>query len=300
MNLDLHIILRRMFMKIVRFKQNPIITPDMDGRMGNNINGPSLIRAPDWLEDPLGRYYLYFAHHHGKYIRLAYANRLEGSWTTYEPGTLKLEDAFCRGHIASPDVHVDDEKGEIRMYYHGPESGKGQISRVAISKDGVHFTAFPEILGSSYFRVFRWGGYYYALGMPGIFYRSMDGLTNFEQGPTLFTEDMRHTALKLDGNKLSIFYSNAHDCPERILLSTIELTPDWMKWKASEPVTILEPEMEYEGAELPLEPSARGWAPEQVRQLRDPGIFREDGMTYLLYSVAGEHGIAIAELREGC
>jgi len=285
-------------MKIIRFKQNPIITSNMDGKMGSNINGPSLIRVPDWLDSPLGQYYLYFAHHKGQYIRLAYADRLEGPWKTYELGTLKLEDSFCKGHIASPDVHVDDEKHEIRMYYHGTEPEKGQISRAAISKDGIHFTAFPEILGASYFRVFQWSGYYYALGMPGIFYRSIDGLTDFEQGTTLFTEDMRHTALKLDGNILSVFYSNAHDCPERILMSTIELTPDWMTWKKSAPAIILEPEMEYEGAELPFEPSARGWAPERVKQLRDPAIFSECGRTYLLYSVAGEHGIAIAELRD--
>jgi hypothetical protein len=35
-----------------------------------------------------------------------------------------------------------------------------------------------------------------------------------------------------------------------------------------------------------------------VRQLRDPAIFREDGRTWLLYSVAGENGIAIAELKD--
>jgi len=286
-------------MNIVRFEENPIITPHMGGRMGDNINGPSLIRVPDWLENPLGRYYLYFGHHKGQYIRLAYADRLEGPWTAYEPGTLKLEGSFCDHHVASPDVHVDDDRRELRMYYHGPMKGKGQVSRVALSRDGIRFTCLPEILGSSYFRVLRWGGYHYALGMPGIFYRSLDGLTGFERGPTLFTEDMRHTALKLDGNTLSIFYSNAYDCPERILLSTIELTPDWMSWTASEPVTVLEPELDYEGADLPLEPSIRGWAPEPVRQLRDPAVFREEGRTYLLYSVAGEHGLAIAEMKEG-
>jgi hypothetical protein len=34
----------------------------------------------------------------------------------------------------------------------------------------------------------------------------------------------------------------------------------------------------------------------QVNQLRDPAIFEEDGRTYLLYAVAGESGIAIAEI----
>ena len=34
-----------------------------------------------------------------------------------------------------------------------------------------------------------------------------------------------------------------------------------------------------------------------VRQLRDPFVFREDGKTYLFYAVAGETGIAMAELQ---
>ncbi len=283
-------------MRVERLPNNPIIKPHMDDRMGDNINGPSLIRVPDWLENPLGKYYLYFAHHRGEYIRLAYADSLEGPWTTYEPGTLHLKEAFCNHHIASPDVHIDSEKREMRMYYHGPVPDKGQQSKVAISKDGIHFTAYPEDLGTSYFRVFQWNGYTHALAMPGIFYRSKDGLTNFEQGPTLFTEHMRHLALKLDGNLLSVFYSNAFDCPEHILYATLQLTPNWMDWKASEPQTVLKPETDYEGADLPLEPSKRGWIPTRARQLRDPAIFRENGNTYLLYSIAGEHGIAISRL----
>lgn len=268
----------------------------MDGRMGNNINGPSLVRVPDWLTDPLGQYYLYFAHHKGKYIRLAYADGLEGPWTIYEPGALELEDAFCSDHVASPDVHVDAGKREIRMYYHGVVRERTQRSKVAVSANGTDFTAHPESLGNAYFRVFQWEGYYYALGMPGTFYRSKDGLTNFEQGPTLFSKDMRHAALRLDGSILSVFYSHVSDQPERILLSKIDIDHDWMEWKESAPVTVLEPETEYEGVNLPLKPSVRGWAPERVRELRDPAIYQEGERTYLLYSVAGERGIAIANL----
>ena len=96
----------------------------------------------------------------------------------------------------------------------------------------------------------------------------------------------------------TVFFSNAGDCPEHILMATIQLTSDWRHWRASEPASVLMPEMAYEGADLPLLASQRGWSPERVRQLRDPGIFREAERTYLLYSVAGEHGIAIAELLE--
>src|SRR5438067_6281806 len=93
----------------VRLPNNPIITPELSRSIGDNINGPSLIRVPDWVASPLGRYYLYFAHHQGKFIRLAYANALAGPWKIYEPGTLRLDEvSTCHNHIASPDVHVDD------------------------------------------------------------------------------------------------------------------------------------------------------------------------------------------------
>src|SRR5712692_4214378 len=70
-------------MKIACLAQEPIIRPHMDDRMGDNINGPSLIRVPDWVEKLLGRYYLYFAHHDGRYIRLAYSDDLLGPWTMH-------------------------------------------------------------------------------------------------------------------------------------------------------------------------------------------------------------------------
>lgn len=268
--------------------------------MGDNINGPSLIRVPDWIEKPLARYYLYFAHHDGDYIRLAYSDELRGPWTSYHEGVLPLRDALFAGHVASPDVHVDHAHRRMRLYYHGsdtPSGGGGKrTTRVALSDDGLHFTAHPGHLGLPDFRVFHWDGYEYASAMPGVFYRSRDGLSDFEEGPTLFTRNMRHTALKLDGSILSVFYTNAGDCPERILCSTIDLTPDWRRWVASEPIVVLEPELDYEGGNLPRVPSVRGLVSEPVCQLRDPAIFREGGHTYLLYSAAGEHGIAIAEL----
>ena len=95
-------------MTIKRLAHGPIIYPELDASIGTNINGPSLIRVPDWLPDRLGTYYLYFGHHQGKYIRLAYADRLEGPWTIYKPGTLQLKETRCHGHVASPDVHIDN------------------------------------------------------------------------------------------------------------------------------------------------------------------------------------------------
>ena len=302
--------------QFVRFENNPIIKPSMLlGDNGENINGPSLIRVPEWVSEPLGKYYLYFAHHKGSYIRMAYSDSVTGPWTVYTPGTLQLKSTVCDSvppgmvaykHVASPDVHVDEAAGEIRMYFHCPAFLGGdpaeranyrQVTLVAKSSDGLNFDAGEELLGRPYFRVFRWDDAYYALGMPGVFYRSSDGLTDFVEGPTLFTRDMRHSALKLDGNILHVFYTIVGESPERILLSKVDLTPDWMHWKETEPVVVLEPELPYEGGHLPLAPSARGAILEPVRQLRDPAIFLEGDEIYLLYSVAGEQGIAIGELQ---
>ena len=128
-------------MRFQRFDANPIITLDLSPTLEGNINGPSLIQAPLWLENPLAKYYLYFAHHKGSYIRLAYADHLEGPWQIHEPGTLRLENSFCYDHIASPDIHVDNDKREIRMYYHGWASD-AQRAKVAVSKDGISFTYY--------------------------------------------------------------------------------------------------------------------------------------------------------------
>jgi hypothetical protein len=53
------------------------------------------------------------------------------------------------------------------------------------------------------------------------------------------------------------------------------------------------------GADAPLKPSLRSTAYGYVNQLRDPAIYEENGRTFLLYAVAGESGIAIAEVQFG-
>ena len=312
-------------MKIERLADNPIISPSSSESIGTNINGPSLIRVPTWVSQPLGRYYLYFAHHKGKHIRLAYADRVEGPWTIHEPGVMRLEDSLfptsidvsrlseqlrqrlrlikteaddpLACHIASPDVIVVPETREIRMYYHGLLETARQGSRVAVSSNGLDFTPLPDVVPRTYLRVFQWLGYYYALAMPGIFYRSNDGLTGFEEGPNLFNEDMRHAALMVYGETLYVFWTEVGDAPEHILLSTINITGDWHSWRATNPLDVLMPENEWEGANQPAEPSVRGAIDRPVNQLRDPCIFQEGDNCWFLYTVAGESGIAIAELQ---
>ncbi|MGC8862982.1 MAG: hypothetical protein ACP5R5_09450 [Armatimonadota bacterium] len=126
-----------------RLAQKPIVHSDIDDTIGTNINGPSLIRAPHWIDRPLGLFYLYFAHHRGEFIRLAYAADLRGPWHIYRTGTLRLDQTVCRGHIASPDVHVDPERREIVMYFHGCID-EGQRTFLATSRDGLEFRASDQ------------------------------------------------------------------------------------------------------------------------------------------------------------
>jgi hypothetical protein len=320
--------------RVERIGDGPIISPETDPSIGHNIQGPSLVRVPDWVANRLGRYYLYFADHKGSHIRLAYADRLEGPWKIHQPGALNLTDTpfphtpppftdqqmadyrtraaavgldleqfpdlakeMTTPHVASPDVHVDEENRRFVMYYHGLEAFAQQVTRVATSSDGINFTAGNEVLGRTYWRAFPHEGMTYALAMPGILYRSADPLSGFEQGPTLFNPDMRHSAVFRRGNALYVVWTQvATDPPERLLLSTIDISGPWHTWRESEPVEILRPEKDYEGANLPLTKSVRSFAPGPVNQLRDPAIYEENGRIYLLYAVKGESGIALAEL----
>jgi len=305
-----------LMVQAARLGSQPLLTPESSSSIGENLNGPSLIAVPRWVQHPLGKYYLYFAHHEGKYIRLAYADNLLGPWKVYEPGTLKLDQVpACFDHIASPDVHLDQQRREIVMYFHCPTrqpgqplntaAGQGvdislQNTLLAVSRDGVRFTPQGGVLGPAYFRVFHWRDMYYAICRGGQLFRSRDGRSAFEPGPELFPKSahlLRHAAVDLNGDTLDLYYSRIGDEPESILVSEVKLTPEWSEWKASAPQIVLEPGTRYEGADLPLAPSQIGLAPTPVRELRDPFVFRDRGRRYLLYTIAGESGIAMAELR---
>jgi len=287
--------------------------------------------VPDWVTAPLGKYYLYFADHKGAYIRLAYADSLIGPWKIHRPGSLQLgrshfltsppdisdeqlalietnrikagvklmhgiKEEITTPHIASPDVHVDSKNQRILMYFHGLEGLAHQVTRLAISADGIHFDALPQILAKTYFRAFEWDKHTYGLAMPGQIYRSRTPEGPFEMGPILFNQHMRHAAVLLQGETLNVFWTEVGDTPEHIKLSKIDLTGDWQQWSEGPAVEILKPQRPWEGADAKLVPSVRSVAYGKVNQLRDPAIFLEGEDIYLLYAVAGESGIGIVRL----
>ena len=299
----------------------PILSVEQFPELGGNINGPSLIRSPAWLSDSPARYLLYFAHHEGESIRLAVSDHLEGPWKLHKPDPLSLasshfatqspceenlasdvRNAIEAGddgnypHIASPDIQVDNNAQQIRMYFHGREKNGRQYTRVALSQDGFHFAAQQELLGNPYCRVFRHENWYYAISMPAQLYRSANGLNAFQSGPCLIEEPIRHHAiLQLEG-RCYIFWTRVGDSPERVLVSELNTDDDWGLWSMSAGVEIHRPERIWEGATITSGASRYGGSMQAVNQLRDPAIFVENERIFLLYSVCGEQGIALGEL----
>ena len=320
--------------KVARFTQNPLITTRTARSLGSNVNGPAVIRVPDWVQRPLGRYYMYFANHMGEFIRLAYANELTGPWKIHEPGALHVRDTamFRPGpdpketlddfytHVASPEILVDHTQRRIVMWFHGwwtngenwpadpaaarawaQKSGYSQFTQAAVSTDGLQFGAEPAITRTPYLRVFQHDAYYYAVSRLGRLSRSKDSLASFELGPNPFRDGpyagrIRHVALVKRGARLHVFFTGIGDTPERVMLSSIDLAGDWSTWRASAPIDVLQPETGYECTNLFNRPSEAGDIAIPVRQIRDPFVFEENGHAYLFYSICGEQGIAGAEI----
>jgi hypothetical protein len=296
-----------------RFAENPLVTLRSDPSIGDNINGPSVIKVPAWVKRPLGKYYMYFAHHRGTHIRLAYADSLHGPWKIYKPGVLNVsETALYRPqpdppweiygvytHVASPEVLVDDANKRIVMWVHGQFSdgkrwpddpleaqawlrrnGYSQVTQVTMSGDGLHFKAQPAISAEPYLRVFQHAGEYYGIVRLGRLVRAGDPMQPFERGPDPFRETpysgkVRHVALHVEGDTLHIFLSVIGAAPESILHTTMPLTGDWNDWKVGAFDEVLKPEARYECPDWPVRASEVGEIYGAARQLRDPAIYVE-------------------------
>ena len=72
-----------------------------------------------------------------------------------------------------------------------------------------------------------------------------------------------------------------------------------MTWQQVDHGEVLRPETPWEGANAPLVLSMRSTAYGVVNELRDPALLLDEGRIYLFYAVAGESGIAVAEITLG-
>jgi hypothetical protein len=283
-------------------RHGPIITPNMlPGDDGANINYPSLIKVPEWVANPLGRYYLYFSsHRHARYIRLAYANEITGPWTVYAPGTL-TETQMQSVFVTAPEAYVDHAVHQIRLYVQTRQSGSNRTG-VAAATDGISFTPVNKNIGEGYCRLFTRGIETFGLfGDRGVQVRRSKNGIDFEDGPSLFADVpgpyVRHVGLQQLANSLRVFFTQKLVAPEHIRMGVVNLDAPWASWSIGTTVEIMRPEMAYEGAKEPMTISRKGPARNKEHALRDPFIYEESGRTWLIYAIAGESGLALAELQ---
>ena len=85
-----------------------------------------------------------------------------------------------------------------------------------------------------------------------------------------------HSATWVRENSLFLFFSRKSDVPDYIILSVVPLNGDWT-------------------TRFPTKPPKKG-CEINLQELRDPYLFHDDDRSYLIYSLAGEMGLAIAEI----
>jgi hypothetical protein len=302
---------------LVRLLDEPLISPDTHHSVGTNINGPCVVRVPDWVTDPLGRFYMYFAHHTGRFIRLAFSDALTGPWQVHDVPPLDVsatgfaqsevawrdtrgETILEQAHIASPDVHVETASQQFVMLFHGLHQDGRQCTRLAVSRDGLSFDAseYDRDVAPPYLRLCKAGARYIGIAWGGEVFASDTLEGPFEKGPPYLERpngpDLipRHPALVMRNDVLHCFYTLIGDCPERIWHIPIRPSGTWGGWECGAPRLVVQPECAWEGAQLPSTASAIGAARGFENALRDPFVFED----HLFYAGGGESGIGVARI----
>ncbi len=299
--------------KLVRYLDRPLLHIGSHPSIGRNINGPCVIRTPDWVPDALGRFYMYFAHHTGTHIRLAIADNVRGPWRVADTPPLRLSDSkFAQNpvtyrtaagrlvtepaHIASPDVHILEKSRQIVMLFHGLQNDGTQSTGVAVSTNGRDFSTegFETNIAPPYLRVCKTPDQLIGVAWGGEVFTSHSLLGPFEKGPPVLERpngpDLipRHPALVWKNGTLHCFYTLIGDCPERVWHVPVSPGASWSDWQTGTPNMILAPDRIWEGSDIPETPSRIGEAKSMEKALRDPFVFED----HVFYAGGGENCIA--------
>ncbi|MFB3902385.1 MAG: hypothetical protein ACE15E_02945 [Acidobacteriota bacterium] len=299
----------------LRFSGNPLL----DGpKLGlRRIMFPSVIRVPEWVKQPKGKFYMYYAEHSGTSIYVAAADRPEGPWKPLPDPVLTIDRTPFPDHISSPDVLVVPEQKRFYLYFHGayldlPEYGykREQPASVTISDDPLHFPASKVIIATpgvnfAYFRAFRRDGWFYAIGRQQRLFRSRDAV-HWEGGPYLLSWDRfgdltREYPLALSSKEitgrtihaglvvhpedqtLDCYFSLKDETGVSLQKVRISTRGDWLGWAPVEmPVRALT-------AGDPLDA-----LPDGAAYVRDPFVLAEEGRLYLYYVAGPEKYICLA------
>ena len=89
---------------------------------------PTIIKTEGRIQNPLGKYYLYYAPHRHVSISLAYSDSMDGPWTEY------ANNPVVDGPSA-PDIRWIANKGRLYMWGHR----KNSQTELWTSADGIHF-----------------------------------------------------------------------------------------------------------------------------------------------------------------
>ena len=280
---------------------------DIDSPFGKNLTGPSVMKVPQWVDEPLGAYYMYFANHIGKEIRLAFANDPLGPWEVYSKPVLELSELKgALRHVASPEAVIDWGSRQFYLFVHSPiADSRGQKTFTTVSDDGSLFYQIGNgpTIDFPYVRVFHWDSQFWAVGRHSRSYLLFSSDTPegewLPQGSLPLGENVRHVGLKVFESTLLVAFSRVEESPESIYMVALDLTHfERNSVFGSAPVGCLVSAVyPFEGAAL--DPVASEPGPQKLmiaNDVRDPDLFIDDGAVYLFYSVGGERGIAAGHI----
>lgn len=133
-------------------------------RPHDDVIYPAVVRAGGRITNAPGKLFLYYAPHDAPGgICLAFADQPEGPWREHPQNPVIAREwppHYRVSHVSGPDVIWSEEESRFFLYFHG----ENPVTRLATSKDGVHFEyegevistrMFPQLSEASYGRVFR-------------------------------------------------------------------------------------------------------------------------------------------------
>lgn len=132
-------------LKGCKYSGNPILIPKtQDWEKGNDIIFPCVICAETYLDEPLDKYYMYFAPHDPPGgIGVATAPSPFGPWKKWgdNPVLSCSNPERANSHISSPHVIWQPKEKCFLMYFHGyrewPHQNATQATGLAYSSDGL-------------------------------------------------------------------------------------------------------------------------------------------------------------------
>ena len=147
--------------------------------LSSSIYWPWLIKVEGLIENPLGKYYLYYSTDHGQtagYISVAYSNYILGPFTDY--GRIYK---YGNTETETPSVMWDEYNKRFIMYVHcsGAYTGEAQTTYHITSTDGLVWSSTPtktfdldktKLFGNlhnGYFHPFRLGNQWYGYSLMG-------------------------------------------------------------------------------------------------------------------------------------